>query len=439
MKKRLFALALAGVLAAATLTGCGSLKGDETVATVDDTKIDADLANFFARYTQATYETYYSAYMGEDMWNSDASDGETYEESVKSSVLKSLEDMILLEKHMKDYDVSITDEDKAMIKETTQQFLDDNSLDDKNLVSGNEKTVNRALTLMAVQQKMRTAIQAGTDTEVSDEEAAQKSMDYVFISYQTKDDSGNSKDVSDDEKAQLKSQAEAIASGLKEGGDLNTLAEEQGATVQTLTFDKDTTSPEEDLIKAADALGEGESTDVIETEKGCYVAKVTSLLDRTATDSKKSQIVQERRTKLYDDTLKKWRKKADIKVHKGVWKKVSFQKLCDMIAMRSTAFIGDVMLVIEGLLSVMQERLEEGDIICMGRLGNFRMVAGSKGATTKDDFNTSLFNDARIVYVSGTMLADIKKNAKFEELKPIIDPDANNNGGSGSEDRPEIE
>lgn len=169
--------------------------------------------------------------------------------------------------------------------------MNDNSLDDKNLVSGNEKTVNRALTLMAVQQKMRTAIQAGADTEVSDEEAAQKSMDYVFISYQTKDDSGNSKDVSDDEKAQLKSQAEAIASGLKEGGDLNALAEEQGATVQTLTFDKDTTSPDEDLIKAADALGEGESTDVIETEKGCYVAKVTSLLDRTATDSKKSQIV----------------------------------------------------------------------------------------------------------------------------------------------------
>ena len=327
MKKRLFALALAGVLAAATLTGCGSLKGDETVATVDDTKIDADLANFFARYTQATYETYYSAYLGEDMWNSDASDGETYEESVKSSVLKSLEDMILLEKHMEDYDVSITDEDKATIKETTQQFLDDNSLDDKNLVSGNKKTVNRALTLMAVQQKMRTAIQAGADTEVSDEEAAQKSMDYVFISYQTKDDSGNSKDVSDDEKTQLKSQAEAIASGLKEGGDLNALAEEQGATVQTLTFDKDTTSPDEDLIKAADALGEGESTDVIETEKGCYVAKVTSLLDRTATDSKKSQIVQERQTKLYDDTLKKWRKKADIKVHKSVWKKVSFQKV----------------------------------------------------------------------------------------------------------------
>ena len=121
-------------------------------------------------------------------------------------------------------------------------------------------------------------------------------------------------------------------------------------------------------------------------------------------------------------------------------KKISFEKLCNMIAMRSTAFIGDVMLVIEGLLSVMQERLEEGDIICMGRLGNFCMVAGSKGVSVKKDFDPSLFNDARIVYVSGTMLADIKKNAKFEELKPIKDPDAGSSeGGSGEDDRPVIE
>lgn len=327
MKKRLFALALAGVLAAATLTGCGSLKGDETVATVDDTKINADLANFFARYTQATYETYYSAYLGEDMWTSDASDGETYEESVKSSVLESLENMILLEKHMDDYNVSITDEDKNTIKEATQQFLDDNSLDSKDLVSGNKETVNRALTLMAVQQKMRVAIQAGADTEVSDDEAAQKSMDYVFISYKTTDADGNSTDASDDEKAQLKEQAQAIATGLQEGGDINELAEANGATVQTMTFDKDTTSPNEDLIKAADALEEGASTDVIETDNGCYVAKVTSLLDRTATDSKKSQIVQERQTQLYNDTIDGWREKAEIKVHKSVWKKVSFQKV----------------------------------------------------------------------------------------------------------------
>lgn len=51
--------------------------------------------------------------------------------------------------------------------------------------------------------------------------------------------------------------------------------------------------------------------------------------------------------------------------------------------------MGDVKLVIDGILSVMEERLEEGDVIQLGRLGNFRMVAGSKGVENEADFNTS--------------------------------------------------
>ena len=113
-------------------------------------------------------------------------------------------------------------------------------------------------------------------------------------------------------------------------------------------------------------------------------------------------------------------------------KKVSFQKLCEMIAMRSTAFIG----VVEGLLSVMQERLEEGDIIQMGRLGNFRMVAGSKGTATEEEFNTSLFKNARIVYVPGTMLSDIRKNATYEEIKPLS---SEKSSSTPDDDRPVIE
>lgn len=97
--------------------------------------------------------------------------------------------------------------------------------------------------------------------------------------------------------------------------------------------------------------------------------------------------------------------------------KIKFEKLCDMISMRSTAFTGDVMLVIEGLLSVMQERLEEGDVVQMGRLGNFRMVAGSKGVETEKDFTTALFNNARIVFSPGVMLTEIKKNASFEKIQ----------------------
>lgn len=76
-------------------------------------------------------------------------------------------------------------------------------------------------------------------------------------------------------------------------------------------------------------------------------------------------------------------------------KKLKFEKFCNMVAVRSSAFVGDVKLVIDGILSVMEERLEEGDVIQLGRLGNFRMVAGSKGWRTKQT-STRLSSTRRV-------------------------------------------
>lgn len=326
MKKRLSILALAGIMAVTALTGC-SLKGDEEAVTVDDTVITADVANFYARYTQAWYETYASSYLGEDIWNSEASEGETYEESVKASVREELETMVLLEQHMGEYDVYLSDAEKKVIEETAKEFDEDNSLEDKELISGETKAVERVLTLMAVQQRMREAIEAGADTEVSDEEAAQKSMEYVFFSYTAADESGETKALSDDEKKELKDKAEELSKKLKDGGDFAALAKEAKTEVKTATFDAKTEAPNAELVKAADALEEGKSTDVIETDSGCYVAKVTSLLDRAATDSKKESIISERKTELYNTTCDKWRKDAKITVHENVWKKISFKDL----------------------------------------------------------------------------------------------------------------
>lgn len=326
MKKRLLVSVLAGVMTAAVLSGC-SLKGDETAITIGDTEIKADVANFYARYTQAQYETYYSAYMGEDMWNSEASEGMTYEESVKKSIQDTLTTMVLLEQHMNEYDIVLSDEEKKVITDTAQGFEEDNSLEDKEKVSGDKKAVERTLTLMAIQQRMREAIQAGVSTEVSDDEAAQKSMQYVLFSYNTTDESGASVPVSDDEKKELKNQAQEFVKSIKDGGDFEGAAKEAGVEVSVSTFDKESLSPDEELIKAADALEEGGVTDVIETDSGCYVAKVTSLLDREATDTKKNTIIQERKEELYNTTCERWRKETDITIHKDVWKKIDFKDL----------------------------------------------------------------------------------------------------------------
>ncbi len=330
-KKRVAACGIAGMMAVTSLTGCGSMNNDDVVATVGESEIKLGVANFYARMQQAQYETYYAGLMGttgDEMWSKET-DGKTYEQTVKSDVIKSLENLYLLEQHTADYDVSLTDEEKKAIEDAADQFDENNALEDKEAVSGYTKYVKEMLELETIQKKMEDAMTTDVDTNVSDEEAAQKAMKYVYFTYTKSEDDGSTSTMSDDEKAEVKSTAESFAENLKnsDAKDIDIAANEAGVEVQSATFDSESTSPNEDLVKAVDALEtEGDVTDAIETDSGVYVAKLTSMLDRTATDTKKQSIVEERKQDAYDSLIKKWRKETDISVNKKVWKKVDFQK-----------------------------------------------------------------------------------------------------------------
>ena len=329
-KKRVTALGLAGMLAVTGLTGCGSMNNDDVVATVGENEIKLGVANFYARMQQAQYETYYAGMMGttgEELWAKET-DGKTYEQSVKSDIIKSLENIYILEQHASEYDVVLSEDEKKAIDKAAEEFDENNALEDKEAVSGYNKYVKKVLELITIQSKMEDAMTADVDTEVSDDEAAQKAMKYVFYSY-TKDENDSTSTMSETEKTEVKKKATDFAEKLKNSDtkDIDAAANEADMEVQTATFDSESTSPNADLVKAADALtAEGDVTDAIETDSGIYVAKVTSFLDRTATDAKKQSIVEERKKDQYDDLLKKWRKKTDINLNKRVWKKVDFQK-----------------------------------------------------------------------------------------------------------------
>ena len=177
-KKRVTALGLAGMLAVTGLTGCGSMNNDDVVATVGENEIKLGVANFYARMQQAQYETYYAGMMGttgEELWAKET-DGKTYEQSVKSDIIKSLENIYILEQHASEYDVVLSEDEKKAIDKAAEEFDENNALEDKEAVSGYNKYVKKVLELLTIQSKMEDAMTADVDTEVSDDEAAQKAM-----------------------------------------------------------------------------------------------------------------------------------------------------------------------------------------------------------------------------------------------------------------------
>lgn len=79
------------------------------------------MANFTCRYQQANVEDYYKSMMGakssSELWSKDLyGNGTTMEDTMKDSVMEQLHEMYTLQAHMKDYDVSVTKDEKAAIK-----------------------------------------------------------------------------------------------------------------------------------------------------------------------------------------------------------------------------------------------------------------------------------------------------------------------------------
>ena len=341
MTKKTAVVAMAGIMAAGMLTGCGEKKldGSKTVATVDGTKIPLGVVSLSVREGQMQTEAMYRSYMGGsdfDIWDTEAEKGKTYGEQAVEESLKDVELMYIMKAKAADYDVELTDEDEKAIAEAAASFMEANSEETIADLAVTEDQVKTYLELQTYKQKIHDPIVADVDKNVSDEEAQQSSFEYVSVS---------TADLSDDEIKEKKEDAQKILDGLKADpdGDFSEIAKSVDDSYSSLsgTFDANETSEDEDtddedaddgsssysgtypeeVIDVLRTLDDGEvASDIIETDTAYYVVKLSKKDDEEATETKKESIISTREQTLYTDTTEKWLDDADIKEKKKVLK-----------------------------------------------------------------------------------------------------------------------
>lgn len=336
--KRLTTCLLAGAMAlSVALTGCGKIDADAVGATLDGKEISLGFMNFMARYQQMSYDSYLLSYYGTEMWSQTVTEEEkdddgnvtkpaqTMEENVKESVAENIELMYLLEAHMADYNVEITDEETAAIEEAAKKFMSDNSKKAIKQLGATEEYVKEMLRLTTIQQKMYDAILEASTVTVTDEEAAQRTYSYIQVSTtSTTDSDGNSVDLTDEEKEQLASDMEEYAAAAKE--DFEGAAKEKGYTVSTQSYGSDNTLDEK-LVAAADALKEGEISDLITTDSNYYVIRLDKEYDEEATAEKKESLLTTKKQEEYDSICEGYMEDAKFELNEEEWAKVKFNRL----------------------------------------------------------------------------------------------------------------
>lgn len=107
-----------------------------------------------------------------------------------------------------------------------------------------------------------------------------------------------------------------------------------------------------------------------------------------------------------------------------------FKTITRAAADRCTVTASDAKAVLDSLMTTMQEKLANGEIVRLQDLGSFRVVLGSKGVEVEDKFNSSMITKARIVFTPCAELKMLLKTLTFKKTSLVATKAA---GGGGNE------
>lgn len=173
MKKKMLSLTMVLILGIMILSGCKIRNYSAKLIDINNGEDSITLGyyNFIFKYNQARYDVNYGDTYGVKLWNEDMTGtGQNFADEVKQNVVDTLETQYVIKKHIDEYKVELTDEDKAKIDEVTRKFLEDNSKSALNSLGADEDVVKQMVTDMVYVSKMEKAMIARgqADGEITD-------------------------------------------------------------------------------------------------------------------------------------------------------------------------------------------------------------------------------------------------------------------------------
>ena len=319
--KRLAAAALTAVLAVGMMTGCGNSggkgevtqNGNETLFTYDGVDVPLKKAWIYGKMTAAQYEASYANYFGDNFWTMDmGTDDEgnatTFEDYAKEQIIARIKQIIVLNNHAEEAGASLSEEEEEQCAEYAAAFAEDASGAEILAECGaSEDDMTEIYEENALAAKVQEYMVKDTDTNVSDDEARETTISRVVFATTTTDDEGKTVDMSEEEKAQVLSRAQAALDKLKAGTDIADIAEEQEYTNTSETFAAGESEEGEAFEKLLATMKDGDITqEVQECDNGYVIARLDAYTDAEATESNRESIISERQQTKFSEVYDGW-------------------------------------------------------------------------------------------------------------------------------------
>lgn len=319
--KRAAAAAMVCTMAVGMMTGCSTSKdlktqnGNKVLFSYDGTDVTLKEAWVYAKMSKAQYDYYYGMYYGNDFWNTPVTMDEEgnvvlFEDNVKSQVIAQIKQIIVLNNKAEEFEVSLTDDEKAKCAEYAKTFAE--SAEGSVILKecgASEKDMAEIYEKNEIASKVQQKAVADVDTEVSDDEARETTVARIVYATTTTDDDGKTVDMTADEKKAVEKKAQAALKKIQAGTALADVAKDAEYTNTSETFAAGESEEGEAFEAKLAEMKDGDVMDkVMECNNGYVVAQLTAYTDREATDSNKKTIVGQRQQQAFYDIYEEWTK-----------------------------------------------------------------------------------------------------------------------------------
>lgn len=292
---------------------------DDAVVTIDGTGVGYREVML---YLQAAKQEYESAYGGEIWQYMLNEDGTTLGEWVKNQTLEQVIYVKIVCAQAKRLGIELDSEEKSRVAERTEEYMGKAEYNTLALYGIARKDVEQVYADTALAQKVYDSVTLNVDTDISNEEVAQKHLQSLVLKNYHQDELGNRTPLTVQELIATLDRFDSLYKEATQTKDFYSLAYANTEDKEFL----DVMVGEGDLPpELADAykLTAGEAMQ-IRTDHGYYIFYCVSEYDEDATIAKKEEVIALRQEEAFRTLYEEWKGAAKIEMNEIIWKAIGF-------------------------------------------------------------------------------------------------------------------
>lgn len=267
---------------------------------------------------QNQYESVY----GTQIWDTNI-DGVSLEDNVKDMALAKMAQVKAINQLAANKNITLDGEELEKVEVATDAYY--NSLNQNEIAAMNvdRDVILKMYTEYAISEKLYSEMIKGINPEISDDEARRITVEHILIKTYTLDENGKKEKFTDSANEQAYNKAKEALDRAKNGEDFQKLADEYSDDT-TITYSFGKSEMDAVFENAAFNLGNGEISDIVETEYGYHIIKCISTFNKEETDSNKTQIVEKRRNETFTEEYNEFVVTLTKSLNTELWNSVTF-------------------------------------------------------------------------------------------------------------------